>query len=163
MTCTTVAGLPSSNEEPGACRQKRERRTRRRGGPRIERLWHRLRERAAAERPAAVAAVSGCGVDGEIDAAVSGGGFLQDAPDISLVGDIALQRERSGCRDAVERLLRARDTGNAPALRQEQLDHGAAEIPRPEDDRAPRAHSRNTTPFRPGLSPFPGATASIGA
>ena len=70
---------------------------------------------------------------------MGGGRLLEHRAHARLVGDVAAHGERARGGDAGERLLRAGDAGDGPALGDEQLDRGAAEIARSEDDGAPGA------------------------
>lgn len=133
-----MAGVPLLEQEGSRGREEGEGGAGRRGSPGIECFGRRAGDRPTAKRAAAIAAVGRCCVDDEIDGAVRCGRLLEHSSDARLVGDVSLRRPRTRGADGRERLLRASDTGHGPTFRDEQLDHGAAQIARTEHDGAPR-------------------------
>ena len=112
-------------------------------GPRFVRVGSCLRDRPAAERPAAIAAVGRGGVDDEIDAAVSLGCLLERRPHARLIGHVGPEGECTGLGDAGQRRLGARDACHGPPLRAEQVDDSLAEVAGTEDNGAPAVRCRS--------------------
>ena len=123
------------DRESSAGGQERERCAGRSRRPRVEAVEVGLGNRAAAEGPAALAAVRGGRVQHELDSTVSSGGLLQHAVHARGVRHVGLQRERAGRADAVQGAPRPRRPRHRPAVAHQQLDDRATQIARSEHDR----------------------------
>jgi hypothetical protein len=84
-------------------------------GPGLERIRCRLAEQAAAEWPATVAAIRGSRVHDQVDATVRVGGLLEGALHARPVGDVSLESQCTGGRDALQSPLRTGNTHDSPS------------------------------------------------